>query len=91
MPKHRPPVRKKYTAAEIVHAALHWGEENITAMIDAHASIDGNVPVDDEHVAYLLELRRQMRAYRKRRVGVRPDPFKDCITIDAMTGKEVKQ
>lgn len=57
---------KRYTASEIVRAALHWGEENITAMIDAHTTADGKI-IETDYVAGLVELRKQMRAYRRKR------------------------
>lgn len=78
---------KKFTASEIVRAALHWGEESITAMIDAHRPQFGELDTKDEYIAYLLNLRRQMSAYSRKRFGKRPDPLEGAVLVDAMTMK----
>lgn len=78
--------RAKLSASQIVHHALHWGEENITAMIDAHTTPDGTY-IEEGYVLSLLELRRQMCAYRVKRFGKPEDPFKGSVLVDAFTTK----
>ncbi len=77
---------KKFTASEIVNHALTWAEESIAHMIEAHTPADSAV-IDPEHVAYLRNLQRQMRAYRWKRFGLRPDPLAGAKRVDAMTTK----
>lgn len=79
---------KKFSASEIVRHALSWGEESIAAMIDAHTSADG-VITDSKHVAYLQGLLKQMRAYRNKRFGPKPDHFAGTHLVDAFTMKPV--
>jgi hypothetical protein len=64
------------SASEIVLQALIWGEESITEMINGtHES--------EPHRAELVELRRQMRVYRKRRYGKPVDPFANAKLVSA--------
>lgn len=77
---------KKFTAREIVHHALNWGEENIANMIEAHTGDDDTI-INPEHVAYLKNLRAQMRAYRKKRFGWVYDPLAGTKRVNAMTTK----
>lgn len=78
---------KKLSVSEIVRQALIWGEESVAAMIDGHTPPFGEV-VDSEHVRDLRSLRDQMRAYRNKRFGPRPDPFVGTELVDAMSLKE---
>jgi acyl-CoA hydrolase len=58
------------TAAEIIYAALVWGEEGMEQMISGCAEGEYR----DEVSAQL----KQLRAYRKRRFPPAPDPFKNA-------------
>lgn len=59
---------EKMRASEIILQALIWAEESIHEMINGTSG-------DDPHRAELVELRKQMRTYRKRRYGKLPDPL----------------
>lgn len=77
---------KRHSAASLTRQALNWATESIGAMIDAHRQWDGSY-TDPEHVAGLINLRKQMLAYRKKRFGWRYEPTAGAIKIDAMTRK----
>lgn len=59
----------KMTATEIVRIALIWAEESMAQMV-------GGLADSDPHKAEVKDELRQLRAYRKRRYGSPPDPFK---------------
>ena len=59
---------EKMSVSAIIEQALVWAEESIDQMIAGHSD-------KDPHRAELIELRRQMRAYHRRRFGKAADPF----------------
>ncbi len=63
------PMAEKLTSAEIVHKALVWAEESMLQMI-------GGLDDADPHKAVVTNEYKQLVAYRKRRYGTPPDPFK---------------
>lgn len=88
-------VPKKLTAARVVHAALNWGAESVSAMIDCYRDLDGKVPTgshqDAEYVADLVKLHTAMIAYRKKRFGWTYDPLAGAKKIDALTRKPIQE
>lgn len=67
----------KMSAAEIIYAALVWGEEGMLQMI-------GGLDKSDPYKAEVTSQYNQLRAYRRRRFGKEKDPFKGCKTITIM-------
>lgn len=57
---------EKMSVSAIIEQALVWAEESIDQMIAGHSD-------KDPHRAELIELRRQMRAYHRRRFGKAAD------------------
>lgn len=68
---------RKMTAGEIVHTALIWGEESMEQMI-------AGTDKDDPYHAQVKSELKQLRAYRKRRFGERPDPTAGCKLVSAL-------
>lgn len=74
---------EKLTAAEITHTALIWAEESMLQMI-------GGLSDSDPHKAVVTDEYRQLRAYRKRRFGLPPDPFKDTKLVSLEELREMR-
>jgi hypothetical protein len=65
------------TAAEIIHAALIWGEEGMQQMIHAcHA--------DDPYRAEVKDQLKQLRAYRKKRFGEQIEPTEGARLVNVL-------
>ena len=60
--------QEKLSSGELVLQAFIWAEESIGEMIRGTED-------SDPHRAYLLSLRKQMKAYRQRRFGKLKDPL----------------
>lgn len=68
---------KKMTAAEIILAALIWGDESMSQMVEGLH--DGDPYKDD-----VKNQLKQLRAYRRRRFGEIKDPTDDCKLVSAL-------
>lgn len=64
----------KMIAAEIIYAALVWGEEGMLSMI-------GGLNDSDPYKAHVTNQWKQLRAYRRRRFGKENNPFEGCKTV----------
>lgn len=67
----------KMTAGEIIHAALVWGEEGMEQMVNG-------CDHDDPYRAEVLDQLKQLRAYRKKRFGVRPEPTDGAKLVNVL-------
>lgn len=73
-PGKEPRLAEKMTAAEIIYAALVWGEEGMLSMI-------GGLDDSDPYKAEVSDQWKQLRAYRRRRFGKERSPFEGCKTV----------
>lgn len=80
----------RYTKAQLVKSALHWGAQNIESLIDAYTAPSGEV-TDIETIDRLKSLRRQMIEYRNQRFGKPHDPIAGLPKIDALTRKLITE
>ena len=66
----------KLSAAEIIYKALVWAEESMEQMVDGDPGEYGKQVADEL---------RQLRAYRKKRFGERPDPLVGAKKFEAFS------
>lgn len=68
----------KLTASEIIYKALVWAEESMEQMVDGDPGEYGKQVADEL---------RQLRAYRRKRFGERPDPIAGTKKVPAISTK----
>lgn len=68
--------RKKRTDRELIRIALHYADEHLASLLDAHSGAGESYT---QHVERWTNLRADLDSLYERRFGAKaPDPFEGC-------------